>query len=256
MNTIKDLIQFVPNAQVIGNNLTTVLHLTYNSREVSEGSMFFAIKGTQVDGHNYINEVIEKGVAAVVCEELPKEINSTVTYIKVNNTSEAMGKIAAAFYDNPSKKLKLIAITGTNGKTTVATLLFRLFRSFGHHVGLLSTVQNQIDETVIPATHTTPDSIKINELLEHMVDNGCEYAFIEASSHAIHQNRISGLHIAGAVFTNITHDHLDYHHTFSNYINAKKKLFDDISDEAFALTNKDDKNGMVMLQNTKAIRYT
>ncbi|MBP9186577.1 MAG: UDP-N-acetylmuramoyl-L-alanyl-D-glutamate--2,6-diaminopimelate ligase [Bacteroidia bacterium] len=256
MNTIKDLIQFVPNAQVIGNNLTTVLHLTYNSREVGEGSMFFAIKGTQVDGHNYINEVIEKGVAAVVCEELPKEINSTVTYIKVNNTSEAMGKIAAAFYDNPSKKLKLIAITGTNGKTTVATLLFRLFRSFGHHVGLLSTVQNQIDETVIPATHTTPDSIKINELLEHMVDNGCEYAFIEASSHAIHQNRISGLHIAGAVFTNITHDHLDYHHTFSNYINAKKKLFDDISDEAFALTNKDDKNGMVMLQNTKAIRYT
>lgn len=256
MNTIKDLIQFVPNAQVIGNNLTTVLHLTYNSREVGEGSMFFAIKGTQVDGHNYINEVIEKGVAAVVCEELPKEINSTVTYIKVNNTSEAMGKIAAAFYDNPSKKLKLIAITGTNGKTTVATLLFRLFRSFGHHVGLLSTVQNQINETVIPATHTTPDSIKINELLEHMVDNGCEYAFIEASSHAIHQNRISGLHIAGAVFTNITHDHLDYHHTFSNYINAKKKLFDDISDEAFALTNKDDKNGMVMLQNTKAIRYT
>lgn len=256
MNTIKDLIQFVPNAQVIGNNLTTVLHLTYNSREVGEGSMFFAIKGTQVDGHNYINEVIEKGVAAVVCEELPKEINSTVTYIKVNNTSEAMGKIAAAFYDNPSKKLKLIAITGTNGKTTVATLLFRLFRSFGHHVGLLSTVQNQIDETVIPATHTTPDSIKINELLEHMVDNGCEYAFIEASSHAIHQNRISGLHIAGAVFTNITHDHLDYHHTFSNYINAKKKLFDDISDEAFALTNKDDKNGMVMLQNTKATRYT
>ncbi len=256
MNTIKDLIQFVPNAQVIGNNLTTVLHLTYNSREVGEGSMFFAIKGTQVDGHNYINEVIEKGVAAVVCEELPKEINSTVTYIKVNNTSEAMGKIAAAFYDNPSKKLKLIAITGTNGKTTVATLLFRLFRSFGHHVGLLSTVQNQINETVIPATHTTPDSIKINELLEHMVDNGCEYAFIEASSHAIHQNRISGLHIAGAVFTNITHDHLDYHHTFSNYINAKKKLFDDISDEAFALTNKDDKNGMVMLQNTKATRYT
>ncbi len=256
MKTIKELIQSIPGAQVIGNNLTTVLHLTYNSREVGEGAMFFAIKGTQVDGHIYINEVIEKGVAAVVCEVLPTEINNTVTYIKVNNTSEAMGKIAAEFFDHPSEKLKLIAITGTNGKTTVATLLFRLFRSFGHHVGLLSTVQNQINETVIPSTHTTPDSIKINELLEHMVDNGCEYAFIEASSHAIHQNRITGLHFAGAVFTNITHDHLDYHHTFSNYINAKKKLFDDISDDAFALTNKDDKNGMVMLQNTKATRYT
>lgn len=256
MKTIQQLIQEIPNAEVIGNAGITVLHLTYDSRMVGEGSLFFAVKGTQVDGHKYINDVIEKGAAAIVCENLPETINNTVTYIKVNNTSEAMGLMAAEFYDHPSKKLKLTAITGTNGKTTVATLLFRLFRSFGHNVGLLSTVQNQINETVITSTHTTPDSIRINELLEHMVEQGCEYAFMEASSHAIDQNRIKGLHFAGTVFTNITHDHLDYHVTFSNYINAKKKLFDDVNDDAFALTNKDDKNGLVMLQNTKATRYT
>lgn len=256
MKTIQQLIQEIPNAEVIGNAGITVLHLTYDSRMVGEGSLFFAVKGTQVDGHKYITDVIEKGAAAIVCENLPETINNTVTYIKVNNTSEVMGLMAAEFYDHPSKKLKLTAITGTNGKTTVATLLFRLFRSFGHNVGLLSTVQNQINETVIPSTHTTPDSIRINELLEHMVEQGCEYAFMEASSHAIDQNRIKGLHYAGTVFTNITHDHLDYHVTFSNYINAKKKLFDDVNDDAFALTNKDDKNGLVMLQNTKATRYT
>ena len=256
MKTIQQLTQALPDAQVIGNANTTVLHLTYDSRMVGEGSLFFAVKGTQVDGHKYIADVIEKGAAAIVCEVLPDTLDETVTYIKVSNTSEAMGLIAAEFYDHPSKKLKLTAITGTNGKTTVATLLFRLFRSFGHNVGLLSTVQNQINETVIPSTHTTPDSIRINELLEHMVDQGCEYAFMEASSHAIHQNRIKGLHFAGTVFSNITHDHLDYHGTFSNYINAKKKLFDDVNEDAFALTNKDDKNGLVMLQNTKATRYT
>lgn len=256
MKTIQQLTQAIPDAQVIGNANTTVLHLTYDSRMVGEGSLFFAVKGTQVDGHKYIADVIEKGAAAIVCEVLPDTLDETVTYIKVSNTSEAMGLMAAEFYDHPSKKLKLTAITGTNGKTTVATLLFRLFRSFDHNVGLLSTVQNQINETVIPSTHTTPDSIRINELLEHMVDEGCEYAFMEASSHAIHQNRIKGLHFAGTVFSNITHDHLDYHGTFSNYINAKKKLFDDVNDDAFALTNKDDKNGLVMLQNTKATRYT
>lgn len=256
MKTIQQLTQALPDAQVIGNANTTVLHLTYDSRMVGEGSLFFAVKGTQVDGHKYIADVIEKGAAAIVCEVLPDTLDETVTYIKVSNTSEVMGLMAAEFYDHPSKKLKLTAITGTNGKTTVATLLFRLFRSFGHNVGLLSTVQNQINETVIPSTHTTPDSIRINELLEHMVDEGCEYAFMEASSHAIHQNRIKGLHFAGTVFSNITHDHLDYHGTFSNYINAKKKLFDDVNEDAFALTNKDDKNGLVMLQNTKATRYT
>lgn len=256
MKTLQQLIQAIPNVQVIGNTGVIIQHLTYDSRQVGEGSVFFAIAGTQVDGHKYINDVIEKGAVAIVCENLPAIINDAVTYIKVNNTSEVMGLMACAFYNHPSEKIKLTAITGTNGKTTVATLLFKLFRSFGHHVGLLSTVQNQINETIIPSTHTTPDSIRINELLAHMVEQGCEYAFMEASSHAIDQNRIKGLHFAGTVFTNITHDHLDYHGTFANYINAKKKLFDDVNDDAFALTNKDDKNGLVMLQNTQATRYT
>ena len=256
MKTLQQLIQAIPNVQVIGNTGVIIQHLTYDSRQVGEGSVFFAIAGTQVDGHKYINDVIEKGAVAIVCENLPAIINDAVTYIKVNNTSEVMGLMACAFYNHPSEKIKLTAITGTNGKTTVATLLFKLFRSFGYHVGLLSTVQNQINETIIPSTHTTPDSIRINELLAHMVEQGCEYAFMEASSHAIDQNRIKGLHFAGTVFTNITHDHLDYHGTFANYINAKKKLFDDVNDDAFALTNKDDKNGLVMLQNTQATRYT
>lgn len=256
MKTIEQLTTSLTEATIMGNAKVTVLHLTYDSRQVGEGSMFFAVKGTQVDGHQFIDQVIDKGAAAIVCQHLPTQINPTVTYIKVKDTSEAMGLIAAEFYDHPSKKILLTAVTGTNGKTTVATLLFRLFRSFGHNVGLLSTVQNQINETVIPSTHTTPDSIRINELLELMVEQGCEYVFMEASSHAIHQNRIKGLHFAGTVFTNITHDHLDYHETFANYIAAKKKLFDEVTDDAFALTNKDDKNGLVMLQNTRATRYT
>jgi UDP-N-acetylmuramoyl-L-alanyl-D-glutamate--2,6-diaminopimelate ligase len=256
VKTIAELIAATTVKQVIGDSNITVLHLTYDSRQVGEGSLFFAAKGTQVDGHTFIPAVIEKGVAAVVCEQLPPELDATVTYIQVNNTSLAMAHMAAAFYDYPSRKLKLTAVTGTNGKTTVATLLFQLFRAFGHHVGLLSTVQNQIDDEVIASTHTTPDSIRINELLEEMVERGCEYCFMEASSHAIDQHRIAGLHFAGTIFNNITHDHLDYHVTFDNYIKAKKKLFDDVNEDAFALTNKDDKNGMVMLQNTRATRYT
>jgi UDP-N-acetylmuramoyl-L-alanyl-D-glutamate--2,6-diaminopimelate ligase len=256
VKTIAELIQHSSVKQVIGDTQLTVLHLTYDSRNVGEGSLFFAVKGTQVDGHTFIQSVIEKGAAAIVCETLPATLDETVTYIQVNNTSEAMANIAAEFYNHPSRKLKLTAVTGTNGKTTVATLLFKLFRSFGYNVGLLSTVQNQINEEIIPSTHTTPDSIRINELLEMMVDNGCEYCFMEASSHAIDQNRIEGLHFAGTIFNNITHDHLDYHLTFDNYIKAKKKLFDTVNEDAFALTNKDDKNGMVMLQNTKATKYT
>lgn len=256
MKTIAELIQHSSVKQVIGDTQLTVLHLTYDSRNVGEGSLFFAVKGTQVDGHTYIQSVIEKGAAAIVCETLPATLDETITYIQVNNTSEAMANIAAEFYNHPSRKLKLTAVTGTNGKTTVATLLFKLFRSFGYNVGLLSTVQNQINEEIIPSTHTTPDSIRINELLEMMVDRGCEYCFMEASSHAIDQNRIEGLHFAGTIFNNITHDHLDYHLTFDNYIKAKKKLFDTVNEDAFALTNKDDKNGMVMLQNTKATKYT
>jgi len=250
------LIQSVQTISVHGNMENEISLLTYDSRNVTADAVFFAIKGTQVDGHNYITNVIEKGCKAIVCEVLPAELNTGIAFIQVSNTSEAMALMAAEFYHHPSKKLILVAVTGTNGKTTVASLLFSLFRKFGHHVGLLSTVQNQINETVIPSTHTTPDAIRINELLQQMLEAGCEYCFMEASSHAIDQNRIKGLHFAGVLFTNITHDHLDYHVTFDNYIKAKKKLFDDVNDDAFALTNKDDKNGMVMLQNTKATRYT
>ncbi len=255
MKAIRDLIKNI-RAEVTGNDQVTVFHLTYDSRYVGEGSLFFAVRGTQADGHHYMEEVIRKGAAAIVCETLPKVLLPSVTYIKVKSTNEAMGEMASAFYDYPSKKIKVVAVTGTNGKTTVATLLFKLFRSFGHHVGLLSTVQNQIDDDIIPSTHTTPDAIRINELLESMADRGCEYCFMEASSHAIDQNRIKGIQFAGTVFTNLSHDHLDYHETVEKYIKAKKKLFDEQHEDSFALINKDDRNGPVMLQNTKASRYT
>jgi UDP-N-acetylmuramoyl-L-alanyl-D-glutamate--2,6-diaminopimelate ligase len=256
VKTIQELISNVPQAKIQGDANLAIKKLCFDSRQIAESTLFFAIKGTTVDGHTYIQDVIEKGAIAIVCEELPSELNSQVTYISVENSTAAMGLMAAAFYNHPSQKMKLTAVTGTNGKTTVATLLHNLFRSFGHNVGLLSTVQNQINETVIPSTHTTPDSIKINKLLNEMLEQGCEYCFMEASSHAIDQNRIKGLHFAGVIFTNITHDHLDYHLTFDNYIKAKKKLFDEVNEDAFALTNKDDRNGMVMLQNTKASRYS
>ena len=255
MKTIQELISNVPQAKIQGDPNLVIKKLCFDSRQIAESTLFFAIKGTSVDGHTYIQDVIEKGAIAIVCEVLPSELNSKVTYISVENSTAAMGLMAAAFYNYPSQKMKLTAVTGTNGKTTVASLLHNLFRSFGHNVGLLSTVQNQINETVIPSTHTTPDSIRINELLNEMLQQGCEYCFMEASSHAIDQNRIKGLHFSGVIFTNITHDHLDYHLTFDNYIKAKKKLFDEVNEDAFALTNKDDKNGMVMLQNTKASRY-
>lgn len=250
------LIHTTNTIAINGDTGAAINLLTYDSRKVAKGAVFFAIKGTQVDGHQFITDVVSKGVSAVVCEVLPAELDASVCYVQVLNSSIAMASMASVYYGNPSAKLQIVAVTGTNGKTTVATLLFNLFRSFGHHVGLLSTVQNQIDEVVIPSTHTTPDVIKINELLNEMVIAGCEYCFMEASSHAIDQHRITGLQFAGAIFTNITHDHLDYHLTFDNYIKAKKQLFDNINNNAFVLTNKDDKNGMVMLQNTKAPRYT
>jgi len=253
---VYELISSLNQKEVIGNSEVTVLHLTYDSRNVGEGSMFFAIKGSRMDGHGYIQEVINKGAVAIVCQELPSLIDKSVTYIKVKDSQEAMAHIACSFYDNPSSKLKIVAVTGTNGKTTVATLLFNLFRQFGYSCGLLSTVNNRIDDKIIPATHTTPDSIRINELLEEMVNNGCRFCFMEASSHAIDQHRVTGLQFAGTIFNNITHDHLDYHKTFDNYIKAKKQLFDQQNPDSFALTNKDDKNGMLMLQNTSATRYT
>jgi UDP-N-acetylmuramoyl-L-alanyl-D-glutamate--2,6-diaminopimelate ligase len=256
VKTLQHIVENLDSIQCIGSTQKQIALLTFDSREAKQGAVFFAVKGTQVDGHQFIGEVIEKGCDAIVCEVLPANLLESVCYVQVQNTSAAMAFMAAKFYDEPSKALQLVGVTGTNGKTTVSTLLFNLFRSFGYSVGLLSTVQNQIDDTIIPSTHTTPDAIKINALLRKMVDAGCTYCFMEASSHAIHQNRIKHLHFAGVAFTNITHDHLDYHQTFDAYIKAKKQLFDEVNADAFALTNKDDKNGMVMLQNTRAARYS
>jgi UDP-N-acetylmuramoyl-L-alanyl-D-glutamate--2,6-diaminopimelate ligase len=214
--------------------------------------MFIATVGTVADGHQFISSAIEKGASVIVCEKLPKKLDATVTYVVVDNRSRAMGLIAAAYYQHPSKKLKLVGVTGTNGKTTVATLLSNLFQELGYKVGLLSTVENKINNTVIPSTHTTPDSISINELLLDMIAANCDYCFMEVSSHATVQERIAGLSFTGAIFTNISHDHLDFHQTFEEYIKAKKYFFDQLPASAFALTNSDDKRGAVMLQNTKA----
>ncbi len=242
--------------QIAGDRDVSVSAICFDSRKAAPLSLFVAVRGTQADGHQFIADVIEKGCSVIVCEELPHHLLDEITYVKVKDASQALALMASVYYGEPSKELELVAVTGTNGKTSVATLLYKLFREFGHHVGLLSTVNNIINDEVIPSTHTTPDALAINELLAKMVDAGCTYCFMEASSHAIHQNRIAGLEFAGLIFTNITHDHLDYHKTFEHYLKAKKKLFDEVNDTAFALTNKDDKNGAVMLQNTKATRYT
>ena len=254
---LKHIIDLLPACEVVGPIDQNIEFLCFDSRQAKPGTLFFAIKGTQADGHQYIHQVKTAGCSAIcVLDSYQVSSDLDITVIKVKDTSAAMAIVASDFYDHPSKKLKLVAVTGTNGKTTVATLLFNLFKSFGHSVGLLSTVQNQINEKIIPSTHTTPDVISINQLLLEMLNAGCEYCFMEASSHAIHQDRIKDLHFAGLVFTNITHDHLDYHITFENYLKAKKKLFDEVNDDAFALVNKDDKNGLVMLQNTSATKYT
>ncbi len=241
---------------MLGSLDVQIAAICFDSREVRPGSLFIAVKGTQTDGHQYIARTVEAGATAVLCETLPAETPAGVTFVQVADSAQALGKVAAQFYGNPSAKLKLVAVTGTNGKTTTVTLLFKLFRKLGYNVGLLSTVQNQINETVIPSTHTTPDAVKLNALLDQMVKAGCTHAFMEASSHAIVQERVAGLQFAGAVFSNITHDHLDFHGTFDNYIRAKKKLFDELPASAFALVNLDDKRGLVMLQNTNAKKNT
>ena len=223
-----------------------------DSRKIENGHLFIAMKGTQVDGHKFISKAIELGAVAILLEDMPEELDDKVTYIQVASTEEDAGKVATMFYGDPSHKLKLVGVTGTNGKTTIATLLYRMFREFGYKVGLLSTVCNYINDEEYPASHTTPDPIELNSLLAKMVDEGCEYAFMECSSHAIHQHRIGGLDFVGGIFTNLTRDHLDYHKTFENYRNAKKMFFDGLSKNAFAITNADDKNGMIMVQNTKA----
>lgn len=230
--------------------------LQFDSRKCKEGSVFFAVRGTQVDGHDYIVKAVENGAKTIVCEQMPEKQVDSVRYFVVENSAKALGLAASEFYGNPSKKLHLVGVTGTNGKTTIATLLYRLFTDAGYVCGLLSTIENIIGTRVVPSTHTTGDQLELNELLAQMVEAGCEYAFMEVSSHSIDQDRIAGLHFDGGIFTNLTQDHLDYHKTLANYRDAKKKFFDNLPSTAFALTNLDDKNGMVMLQNTKAMKKT
>ncbi|MES2762287.1 MAG: UDP-N-acetylmuramoyl-L-alanyl-D-glutamate--2,6-diaminopimelate ligase [Bacteroidota bacterium] len=256
MKLLSDILYKTRMEEIVGSTNVAISSVTFDSRKIKKDSLFIATRGTASDGHHYIELAIENGAVAVVCEELPETQKENVTYVKVLDSSVALGYIACNYFDNPSEKIKLIGITGTNGKTTTVTLLFNLFRGMGYNVGLLSTVENKINNTVIPSTHTTPDALALNELLAQMVEEGCQYAFMEVSSHAIVQHRITGINFTGAAFSNITHDHLDYHKTFDEYIKAKKRFFDNLQDEAFALTNKDDKNGMVMLQNTKAKKYT
>ena len=244
------------DCEIVNNNNIDIKHITFDSRNIEADTLFVAQVGVHVDGHNYITSAIEKGAVAVVCEQMPETIAPNVVYIKTADSNKALGYIASNFYDNPSTKLKLIGITGTNGKTTTVTLLHQMFRQIGYHTGLISTIVNKIDEKEIPSTHTTPDAINLNKLLWQMVDNGCEYCFMEVSSHSIVQNRIGGLEFFGGIFSNITHDHLDFHKTFAEYISAKKTFFDNLPSSAFALTNIDDRNGQVMLQNTKAKKYT
>ena len=256
MKLLSDILYKTRLEEIIGSTNVAISSVTFDSRKVKKDSLFIATRGTASDGHHYIELAIESGAVAIVCEDLPETLKENVTYVKVLDSSASLGYIACNFYDNPSEKLKLVGITGTNGKTTTVTLLFNLFRGLGYNVGLLSTVENKINTTVIPSTHTTPDALALNELLSKMVEAGCQYAFMEVSSHAIVQHRITGLKFTGAAFSNITHDHLDYHKTFEEYIRAKKLFFDNLQDDAFALTNKDDRNGMVMLQNTKAKKYS
>ncbi len=256
MKQLQRILRNIKTTQIIGNLEKSVSSIEFDSRKAIAGSVFFAIKGTQVDGHRFISSAIAKGSSIIVCEILPEDLNRDVTYIQVGNSSAALGQAASNFYDNPSKQLKLVGVTGTNGKTTTVTLLYDLFTDLGYKVGLLSTVENKIAGTVIPSTHTTPDAVQINALIAEMADAGCEFAFMEVSSHAIHQHRIAGLEFRGGLFTNISHDHLDYHKTFKEYINAKKMFFDNLDKSAFALTNLDDRRGTVMLQNTKAAQYT
>ena len=253
---LQEIIRDIAALKIVGTIDKEVKGINIDSRLVEEGHVFVAIRGTQTDGHAFIRKAIEKGATAVVCEEIPDDKTDDITYIQVADTEDIAGEIVTRFYGDPTGKIDLVGVTGTNGKTTVATLLYNLFRQLGYKVGLLSTVCNCIDGQTVPTDHTTPDPVTLNRLLEKMAEEGCKYVFMEVSSHAIAQKRIGGLKFAGGIFTNITRDHLDYHRTFENYLKAKKAFFDGLPSTAFALTNKDDKNGMVMVQNTKAKVYT
>lgn len=249
---LSDLLKNIVTISITGDAECDIKGVNIDSRKVADGHLFIAMRGTQVDGHKFIPKAEELGAAAILCEQLPEEKKQGVTYVQVADTEDVVGQVATTFYGNPTSKLKLVGVTGTNGKTTIATLLYNMFRKMGHKCGLLSTVCNYVEGEAYPTDHTTPDPIELNELLGKMVDAGCEYAFMECSSHAIAQKRIGGLTFAGGIFTNLTRDHLDYHKTLENYRDAKKKFFDDMPKNAFAITNADDKNGMVMVQNTKA----
>jgi len=253
---LKDILYKVALTEVIGTTNIAVSSVEFDSRKVKKGCLFIAIKGLTTDGHSFIDQTIKNGAVAIICEELPAKKHRGTTYLRVKDSAEALGTIASNFYDQPSTKLKLVGITGTNGKTTTATLLYKLFIKLGYKAGLLSTVKNQINDKIYPSTHTTPDALELNKMLNEMVVEGCSHCFMEVSSHAVVQRRIAGLTFAGGVFTNITHDHLDFHKTFDEYIKAKKKFFDDLPKSAFGLVNKDDPHGLVMLQNTKALKKT
>lgn len=256
MMKLEEILNGINIAEIKGNVTKEISGLEIDSRKIESGHMFVAVRGTQTDGHAYIGKAIEKGASVIVCETYPDNLDSDITYIKVNDTEEVVGKLATAFYGHPTSKLRLIGVTGTNGKTTIATLLYNMFRLFGYKVGLISTVCNYIDDEAIPTEHTTPDPITLNKLLGRMADEGCKYVFMEVSSHSVVQKRIGGLQYSGGIFTNLTRDHLDYHKSFDNYLKAKKTFFDNLPKSAFALTNIDDKNGLIMTQNTKAKVYT
>jgi len=253
---LKDILYRVRLEQVVGSTNVAVERIAFDSRNVAPFTAFVATRGTQVDGHDYITKAVEGGANAIICEVLPTEQKEGVTYVRVADAASTLGIMAANFFDLPAKQLKLVGITGTNGKTSVATLLFRLFRALGHKCGLISTVEIRIGTRTIPSTHTTPDAVRLNELLAEMISDGVTYCFMEVSSHSVVQERIAGLRFTAGVFTNITHDHLDYHGSFAEYIKAKKRFFDQLPSDAFALVNADDANGSVMLQNTKASKHS
>ncbi|HRO69385.1 MAG TPA: UDP-N-acetylmuramoyl-L-alanyl-D-glutamate--2,6-diaminopimelate ligase [Chitinophagaceae bacterium] len=252
---LQDVLYKVSIRSVTGSTAINIQDVQLDSRSVTPGALFVAVKGAQSDGHQFIDKAVENGALAVICEQIPAKLKQGVVYVEVVSSAAAAGWIAHNFFDQPSEHLKLVGVTGTNGKTTIATLLFKLFTSLGYKCGLLSTVENHIGNTVLPATHTTPDAVSLNRLLRQMVDATCTHVFMEVSSHALHQHRVTGLKFAGGVFSNITHDHLDYHQTFDEYMRVKKSFFDSLSSPAFAISNADDKRGLVMLQNTGASKY-
>ena len=252
---LSDILYKVRIRSVEGNTGIEIKDVQIDSRKIKQKALFIAVRGGVIDGHQFIDKAIEAGAVAIVCEEIPSEKKEEVVYVQTENSAAAAAYIAHNFFDRPSEKMKVVGVTGTNGKTTIATLLYKLFAVLGYKCGLLSTVENHIGDKVLPATHTTPDAIRLNALMKQMADEGCTHVFMEVSSHAIHQHRITGLQFAGGIFSNITHDHLDYHKTFDEYIRVKKSFFDSLPASAFAISNADDKRGMVMLQNTNAKKY-